>query len=128
MRYFGWYANRSRGTRKKRARTETALATGPPPPALRSRQAWAKLIAKVWLEDPLMCARCGGEMKVIAFIQTPSVVEKILRHLASETTGPVGRPTRCGRTRSPSAARAPPEPRLVPVDEDGTCLDQRVTW
>jgi len=32
--------------------------------------------------DPLACPNCGGQMKVIAFIEPPQtdVIEKILRH------------------------------------------------
>ena len=29
---------------------------------------WAKLIAKVYEVDPLVCTKCGGEMKVVAVI------------------------------------------------------------
>ena len=45
--------------------------------------------------DPLACPKCGGQMKVIAFIEPPqgAVIEKILRH--------------CGLWH-PSAPRAPP--------------------
>lgn len=30
---------------------------------------------------PLLCVRCGGAMRIIAFIDQPDVIEKILRHL-----------------------------------------------
>ena len=33
-----------------------------------SRACWARLIRKVFEVDPLICARCGGEMKVIAVV------------------------------------------------------------
>ncbi len=36
---------------------------------------------KVWEVDPLICAHCGAEMKVIALLDDPAVIEKILRHL-----------------------------------------------
>ena len=29
---------------------------------------WAKLIAKIYEVDPLVCPQCGGEMKVVAVI------------------------------------------------------------
>ena len=53
------------------------------------------LIKRVYEIDPLACPRCGGQMKVIAFIEPPQgeVIEKILRH--------------CGLWH-PSAPRAPP--------------------
>ena len=46
------------------------------------RKSWARLIAKVYLEDPELCARCGGRMKVVAAISSPAhdaVIEKVLR-------------------------------------------------
>ena len=41
----------------------------------------ALLIKRVYEIDPLMCPRCGGAMKVIAFIEPSQgdVIEKILR-------------------------------------------------
>ena len=43
---------------------------------------WAALIKKVYEVDPLRCPDCGGEMKVISFIDKcqADIVEKILRH------------------------------------------------
>jgi hypothetical protein len=35
------------------------------------RSAWARLIAKVYEVDPLICPRCGSEMKLIALITDP---------------------------------------------------------
>jgi hypothetical protein len=38
-------------------------------PFLRKRKrTWAKLISKVWLEDPSICRSCGKKMKIIAVI------------------------------------------------------------
>ena len=31
--------------------------------------------------DPLICSHCGAEMKVIALLDDPAVIGKILRHL-----------------------------------------------
>jgi hypothetical protein len=31
--------------------------------------------------DPLVCPRCHGEMRIVAFIIDPTVVDKILKHL-----------------------------------------------
>jgi len=43
----------------------------------------AKLIARVWLEDPSLCRSCGQPMKIIAAIsrEQEDVIERILRHL-----------------------------------------------
>jgi ribosomal protein S27E len=46
------------------------------------RRNWARLIMKVWMEDPEKCPRCGEKMKVLAAISSPAqdgVIEKILR-------------------------------------------------
>ena len=54
------------------------------------------LIKRVYEVDPLSCPHCGGEMKVVAFIEPPQaeVIEKILRH--------------CGLWQEP-VSRAPPD-------------------
>ena len=46
------------------------------------RSAWARLIAKVYGVDPMICPKCGAEMKVIAVIQDPDEIKRILVHLA----------------------------------------------
>mgnify|MGYP001605988630 FL=1 len=46
------------------------------------RRNWARLIARVWLENPSLCPTCGKEMKVLAAVSSPAqddVIEKILR-------------------------------------------------
>ena len=44
------------------------------------KQAWARLLAKVYEVDPFVCPRCGSEMKVIAVIQDAEEIKKILAH------------------------------------------------
>jgi hypothetical protein len=43
---------------------------------------WAILIKLVFEVDPLICPKCGGEMKIISFIEKrqTDVIEKILKH------------------------------------------------
>jgi hypothetical protein len=48
--------------------------------------------------DPLICPRCGAEMKLISVLTEPKVVDKILRHL-----------------REVTSERAPPEPPSTPL-------------
>ena len=45
------------------------------------KQRWAELIKKVYEADPLLCSRCGGSMRILALIDQPEVIEKILTHL-----------------------------------------------
>jgi hypothetical protein len=39
------------------------------------------MIRKVNEVDPMVCLRCGGQMKVIAFLTDFSVVDRIIGHL-----------------------------------------------
>jgi hypothetical protein len=42
---------------------------------------WAAMIRKVYEVDPMTCPRCGGRMKVVAFLTKYAVVDRIIRHL-----------------------------------------------
>jgi hypothetical protein len=85
--YFGWYSNKERGMRKKKEPAANGAkrdSEGAVDAAFmkKRRMSWAALIRKVYEVDPLRCPDCGGEMKIISFINTcqADVVEKILRH------------------------------------------------
>lgn len=88
VRYYGWYSNKSRGLRNKKKQQENSTLISDKvinissyvPSKVPSKQ-WRILIQKVWEVDPLECPSCGGEMKIISFIQEKDVIEKILRHL-----------------------------------------------
>jgi len=54
------------------------------------KQAWARLLAKVYEIDPFVCPRCGSEMKVIAVIQDPGEIKKILAYLVKVGRAPPG--------------------------------------
>ena len=56
------YSNKSRGMRKKAAAEASAAAS-------RCSQSWAMLIKRVYEVDPLCCPKCGGQMKVVSFIE-----------------------------------------------------------
>ncbi len=87
VRYVGWYSNRARGERAKARKDQDAPTTcaAPIEPvsefATRARAAWARLIRKVYEADPLECPKCHGPMRVIALIDDPPVVQRILEHL-----------------------------------------------
>ena len=53
------------------------------------RSAWARLIAKVYDADPLLCPRCGSEIRLIALTDPPEV-RRILRHLVKIGRAPPG--------------------------------------
>jgi len=52
-----------------------------PPERAALRRRWANLIRRVYEVDPLVCPRCGAEMRVIGFITEPSVIKRILDHI-----------------------------------------------
>ena len=39
------------------------------------------MMRKVCEVDPLLCPSCGGQMKIISFIEDPATIDKIIRHL-----------------------------------------------
>ena len=39
------------------------------------------MIRRVYEVDPLVCPRCGAEMRIIGFITEPSLVKRILDHI-----------------------------------------------
>jgi len=54
------------------------------------RAAWARLIAKVYEADLMVCPRCGAPMKVLAVITDRHEAKKILRHLVKIGRSPPG--------------------------------------
>jgi hypothetical protein len=59
--------------------------------AARAKAAWARLIRKVYEADPLECPKCQGPMRVIALIDDPAVVRRILEHLGCAVPDPAAR-------------------------------------
>jgi hypothetical protein len=113
IRYYGAYSNvaRARRARETAAATSGGSAVAPPPPAVHApsdadaralRRRWATLIRRIYEVDPLVCPRCAGPMRIIAFITEPRVIKKILRHLA--TKGADGRSPPGSTERHPTAA------------------------
>jgi hypothetical protein len=81
-RYYGYYSNVSRGKRKKAGSDDKIPCILKPELTNRAfRRNWARLIQKIYEVDPLLCPKCSGAMRVIAFIEAPGVIRKILKHL-----------------------------------------------
>ena len=65
---------------------------------------WAQRLRRVFAIDIETCRQCGGHLRVIASIEAPAVIERILEHL--------GRDAGCVDPAHPG--RAPPKgDRLV---------------
>ena len=79
VRYYGWYSNKKRGLHQKtgvavnspQAESDTAFLR-------KCRLTWAALIKCVYEVDPLKCPKCGGEMRIVAFIEEKTLIEKII--------------------------------------------------
>ena len=111
QRYYGYYANRTRGVRRKAQAAEDAMRDGDVADVAEvadvmrtdaelplggvtieskdvsiadARRRWADLLRRIYEVDPLQCPKCGGTMRVIALIQEPKVIDKILRHLRAK--------------------------------------------
>ncbi len=119
-RYYGWYSKKSRGLRKKQGilkpgelpvqepdNIEIIDVSDYKPPRMPSKK-WReciKLVPAVFKQGmiygvgPLCCPKCGGEMKIISFIDEFLIIEQILEHLGLWTQKPFRDPP--GRNFSP---------------------------
>lgn len=81
------------GKKPARACKESATSQSDPPLAAASdgkaksprdgtsRIDWASLLKRIFKFDVLACGKCGGRMKVLAVIEDPPVIEKLLSHM-----------------------------------------------
>ena len=113
VRYYGAYSVRRRAAWRRaglltesRPSTDSADAANSPTwPQLRAlRQRWAQLLQRIFEVDPLRCPRCGGDLKVLAFVLDPDVIAAILRHLRKSGRDPRALPEH----GVACAGRAPP--------------------
>jgi len=87
VRYYGRYSNASRGKRKKATNQRLSQPSAASSSAESDSEAdrfsrerrrnWARFLKKIYEIDPLR----GFAMEIIAFIEQPAVIRKILRHL-----------------------------------------------
>jgi hypothetical protein len=50
---------------------------------------WAQPLKRVFGIDVETCPACGGEVRIMACIEDPDVIEKILNHVEEKSPGPV---------------------------------------
>ena len=73
---------------------------------------WMQRLKRVFHIDIEHCGVCGATLRVIACIETPEVIERILTHLAARETGGINHP-RAPPLRTPGA-ELPASPSLNP--------------
>jgi len=115
VRRYGIYSSRGRGTWKDRPALrnrapERWYGRAPPDPAAGGmrgqataaepldepvevgaaarKKAWARLLAKIYGVNPFLCPNCGATMSVIAVIQDPVEIRRIVQCLAGKGRGP----------------------------------------
>ena len=81
VRYYGLYSNAHRGKIRK-----AGSALSHPPiieeePDYVPSKGWAEMIRRVYEVDPLCCPSCGGQMRIISFIEEPKIIDRIIAHL-----------------------------------------------
>jgi len=109
--FYGEYSNRVRGSGGPEQ--PEAPAREEPKPR-RCPPSWARLIAKVYQADPLLCTRCGKRMSLLAFVTDQIAVRRILDHLGLST---------------PQAERPPPPvPEILRVAEHGDGWGVPAEW
>ena len=74
----------------------------------KKRISWAKLLKRIFNIDIETCPHCGGKVKIIAAIEDPKVIKKILGHVGIPSKPP-----------SPWPVRGPPK-----IDMDAKQQDE----
>ena len=82
---------------------------------------WALLLARIYEVLPLLCPKCGGDMRIIAFI-TEGPVREILGHLGESTSAPRGPPL--WEIQDSGSDSIDPQAQPKPDYE----FDQRIAW
>ena len=81
IRYYGLYSNAHRGKMRKAGCDPLYPIITEDGPTYVPSKGWAEMIRKVYEVDSLLCSSCGNRMKIVAFIEEPKTIGKIIRHL-----------------------------------------------
>jgi len=79
-RYYGFYSCRSRGERALLGITSPAIEPLPEESTTPSKT-WAACMKRIFEINPLECPKCKAEMRIVAFLQDPHEIAKILQNL-----------------------------------------------
>jgi len=81
VRTYGLCANARRGKVQKAGFPPFALGMSEEELRRVPSKGWAEMIRKVYEVNPLVCPKCGGQMKVVAFITNYMAADRIIDHL-----------------------------------------------
>jgi hypothetical protein len=90
-----------------------------------ARFVWAMLLARIYEVFPLICLKCGGMMKIIAFIDEGEAVREILAHLGEPVYPPRIAPAH-GPPLWEAAVQYGDNLLIQPLPEHR--FDQRIAW
>ena len=90
-----------------------AVVEDTPAKKRRCPASWARLISKVFHADPLICRKCGGKLKLIAYLHDQVAINAILDHLGLSPP------------EDPKPPPAQHELVRVPLNEEGWEIDGR---
>jgi len=109
----------TRGSEPRSSRARRSIRKPPQPTtvthhqSMPARLSWARLLKRVFDIDIVQCSQCGGTLKIIAAIEDPTVILKILTQLGLPARAPPRSPTRSfDRFQMPDPARDPLPPRF----------------
>lgn len=111
VRYYGLFSARTRGKKKLAEKTIPLenIILGINLPEQNSRpisSSWARLIKKVYEVDPLVCPKCGENMKITAFIQDQHEIKRICENLGIQDW------------RAPPRFETKSEPQIIELFDD----------
>ena len=89
--YYGIYSSSHRGKERRENRCNQSIERyriQETKGAGKASSTWARLIHCIFEVNPLRCIKCGGNMRVIAFITDYQTTKSILKHIGEETIRP----------------------------------------
>ncbi len=105
-----------------------------PPKRTKAHYLWAVLIARIYEVFPLLCPKCGGQMRLIAFITEGTQIRRILDHIGVDSEPPQISPARgpplwddCD-AQMDEGVHMEPDWDLAAQPAPDFEVDQRVSW
>ena len=106
----------------------------PVPPKRPAHYLWAVLIARIYEVFPLLCPKCGGQMRLIAFVTEGTQIRKILDHIGVDAEPPHIAPARgpplwddCD-AQTVEGVAVEPDWDLAEQPAPDYEVDQRINW